>query len=197
MYIRIHTRSVTRMHTGTQFPTTTHIIRVGQNHIYTVCIRYFWQGIHHIYGHIRCIYTVLANPTHNQWLTHGTDRYQPAHSCQRACGGTMEVTQWRCLRACMCDYACVSMHTTLYVIIWACYCTAAALVMIVPTPKTATVYIWARQYAAAALVMRVTSVPTKTSTQNAQHGRIRARKKRSTFRSNSHEAIPQQTHFFL
>jgi len=37
-------------------------IRVGQNHIYTVCIRYIWQGIHHIYGHIRCIYTVLANP---------------------------------------------------------------------------------------------------------------------------------------
>ena len=37
---------------------------VGQNHIYTVCIRYIWQGIHHIYGHIWCIYTVLANPTH-------------------------------------------------------------------------------------------------------------------------------------
>jgi len=41
-----------------------HIHRVGQNHIYTVCIRYFWQGNHHIYGHIRCIYTVLASPTH-------------------------------------------------------------------------------------------------------------------------------------
>ena len=37
--------------------------RVGQNHIYTVYIRYFWQGNHQIYGHIRCIYTVLANPT--------------------------------------------------------------------------------------------------------------------------------------
>jgi len=35
--------------------------RVGQNHIYTVYIRYFWQGNHQIYGHIRCIYTVLAN----------------------------------------------------------------------------------------------------------------------------------------
>jgi len=34
--------------------------RVGQNHIYTVCIRCFWEGNHHIYGHIRCIYTVLA-----------------------------------------------------------------------------------------------------------------------------------------
>jgi hypothetical protein len=41
--------------------------RVGQNHIYTVYIRYFWQGNHQIYGHIRCIYTVLANPTYVYW----------------------------------------------------------------------------------------------------------------------------------
>ena len=41
-----------------------HIYRVGQNHIYTVYVRYFWQENHQIYGHIRCIYTVLANPTH-------------------------------------------------------------------------------------------------------------------------------------
>ena len=45
------------------------LTRVGQNHIciymYTVYIRSFWQGNHHIYGgHIRCIYTVLANPTY-------------------------------------------------------------------------------------------------------------------------------------
>jgi hypothetical protein len=26
------------------------ITRVGQNHVYTVYIRYFWQGNHHIYG---------------------------------------------------------------------------------------------------------------------------------------------------
>ena len=39
------------------------VCRVGQNYIYTVHIRYFWQGNHQIYGHIRCIYTVLANPT--------------------------------------------------------------------------------------------------------------------------------------
>jgi hypothetical protein len=38
--------------------------RVGQNHIYTVYVRYFWQGKHQIYGHIRCIYMVLANPSH-------------------------------------------------------------------------------------------------------------------------------------
>ena len=30
--------------------------------IYTVYIRCFWQENHQIYGHIRCIYTVLANP---------------------------------------------------------------------------------------------------------------------------------------
>jgi len=41
-----------------------HICRVGQNHIYTVYIWCFWQGNHQIYGHIRCIYTVLANPTY-------------------------------------------------------------------------------------------------------------------------------------
>jgi len=40
------------------------ISRVGQNHIYTVYIRYFWLGDHQTYGHIRCIYTVLANPTY-------------------------------------------------------------------------------------------------------------------------------------
>ena len=34
--------------------------RVGQNHIFTVYIRNFWQGNHQIYGHIRCKYTVLA-----------------------------------------------------------------------------------------------------------------------------------------
>jgi len=27
-----------------------------------VHIRYVWQGTHPIYGHIRCIYMVLANP---------------------------------------------------------------------------------------------------------------------------------------
>jgi len=32
--------------------------------IYAVCIRYFWQGNHQIYGHIRCIYTDLANPNY-------------------------------------------------------------------------------------------------------------------------------------
>jgi len=38
--------------------------RVGQDHIYTVYIRYFWQGFHQRYGHIRRIYTVLAKPSY-------------------------------------------------------------------------------------------------------------------------------------
>jgi len=29
-----------------------------------VYIRYTWQGNHHTYGHIRCRYTVLANPSY-------------------------------------------------------------------------------------------------------------------------------------
>jgi hypothetical protein len=32
-------------------------------HIYAVNKRCFWQGNHQVYGHIRCVYTVLANPT--------------------------------------------------------------------------------------------------------------------------------------
>jgi hypothetical protein len=43
-----------------------HLNRVGQNHTYTVYVRYFWQGNHQIYGHIRCTYTVLAKPTFKQ-----------------------------------------------------------------------------------------------------------------------------------
>jgi uncharacterized protein YjaG (DUF416 family) len=39
------------------------VSRVGQNYTLTVYIRYFGQGNHQIYDHIRCIYTVLANPT--------------------------------------------------------------------------------------------------------------------------------------
>jgi len=42
--------------------------RVGQNHVYTAYIRYSWQGYHQMYGHIRCIYTVLANPMHVESL---------------------------------------------------------------------------------------------------------------------------------
>jgi len=37
-------------------------IRVGQNHICMVYIRYIWQVKHRIYGYIQCICTVLADP---------------------------------------------------------------------------------------------------------------------------------------
>ena len=30
--------------------------------MYGVYTRYLWQGNHQIYGHIRCMYTVLTNP---------------------------------------------------------------------------------------------------------------------------------------
>jgi len=61
--------------------------KVGQNHIYTVYVRYFWQRNHLIYGHIRCIYTVLANPTNVEFLAgpiycHGNlglPRHYPTH----------------------------------------------------------------------------------------------------------------------
>jgi hypothetical protein len=42
---------------------------------YTVYIPFFWQGNHHTYGHIRCVYTVLANPTHT--LTGGPANPHP------------------------------------------------------------------------------------------------------------------------
>jgi hypothetical protein len=49
---------------------TCNMCRVGQNHKYTVCIRYFWQGNHHIYTVIRFIYTVVANPSYVLCTTH-------------------------------------------------------------------------------------------------------------------------------
>jgi len=36
----------------------------------TTYIRYFWQGDHQIYGHIRCTHTVLANPTYKWQLVY-------------------------------------------------------------------------------------------------------------------------------
>jgi hypothetical protein len=46
--------------------------RVGQNHIYTVYIRYFWLGNHQIYGVYIRIYTVLANPTNASLMAHNS-----------------------------------------------------------------------------------------------------------------------------
>ena len=65
MSVRWHPKPLPHPH-GCSFTRHTFhsaVSRVGQNHIYTVCIRYFWQDTHQIYGHIRCIYTVLAKPS--------------------------------------------------------------------------------------------------------------------------------------
>jgi len=61
--------SVPKRKYSTSYQNKAQAYRVGQNHIHTVYIRYFWQGNHQIYGHIRCIYTVLANPTSIAHLT--------------------------------------------------------------------------------------------------------------------------------
>jgi len=42
---------------------TTYIWKPTCIYIYTVYIRWFWQGTHQMYGHIRSLYMVLANPT--------------------------------------------------------------------------------------------------------------------------------------
>ena len=39
----------------------TEMCKVGQDHIYTVYIRYFWQGNHQLYGLVRCIYTIYGS----------------------------------------------------------------------------------------------------------------------------------------
>ena len=63
------TPSTHPMFTGTaDVSRTAYMSRVGQNHIFTVYIRYFWQGKHQIYGLIGCVYTVLANPMHETCL---------------------------------------------------------------------------------------------------------------------------------
>jgi len=59
--------------------------RAGQNHIYTVCIGIFWQGNHQIYGHIRCIYTVLANPIYDRTHGHNPPLVIPYKKCTHIC----------------------------------------------------------------------------------------------------------------
>jgi hypothetical protein len=49
-------------HVPHNLPDQAGVDRVGQNHIYTVYTRYLWQGNHQIYGHKRCMYTILVNP---------------------------------------------------------------------------------------------------------------------------------------
>ena len=61
----LHTTGWPMKYVGTLHTKLVNIYRVGQNHIYTAYIWYSWQGYHQIYGHIRCIYTVLAIPKRN------------------------------------------------------------------------------------------------------------------------------------
>ena len=63
---RAHIGLARTVHTKIRRIQIRHITRVGQNHIYTVYIRYFWLGDHQIYGHIRCLHTVPANPTYTR-----------------------------------------------------------------------------------------------------------------------------------
>ena len=59
--------------------------------VYTVYIRYFWQGFHQIYGHIRRIYTVLANPMYNPHLQ---NRNVKAPSCAKHQSGLVPELAW-------------------------------------------------------------------------------------------------------
>ena len=54
---------------------------VGQNHICTVYIRYFWQGNHQIYGHIRCvIYALFMYGSGQPYSSSLTDQSQQRRS---------------------------------------------------------------------------------------------------------------------
>jgi hypothetical protein len=79
------------------------LFRVDQNHIYTVYIRYFWQGNHQTYGHILCIYAVLANPTDIATLSVlvcGSGLSVPA--CLSVCG-CAQCSAWRGLKGAGCS----------------------------------------------------------------------------------------------
>jgi hypothetical protein len=70
---------------------TSQVNRVGQSHIYTAYIYrtygiwYFWQENHQIYGHIRRIYTVLANPTCEARQIESALAHQPVKGWHRQC----------------------------------------------------------------------------------------------------------------
>jgi len=66
-----------------------------------VHIRYIWQGNRQIYGHIRCIYTVLSNPM-----------YVGCGGCL-LCLQTMFLGRYYCflhVPKCMCVHMCVHAH---------------------------------------------------------------------------------------
>jgi len=60
-----------------------------------VYIQYFWQRNHQIYGHIRCMYTVLANPKH-------------ACSSNQATSSSNWFSTYICIRLGSCSCVCVA-----------------------------------------------------------------------------------------
>jgi hypothetical protein len=67
-------------------------------YLYTVYIRYFKQGNHHTCGHIRCVYTVLANPIDiSVRMFFGA---LPTDVCGRGAGGMICAVHVYVVRAC-------------------------------------------------------------------------------------------------
>ena len=64
------------------------VSRVGQDHIGMVYIRYYWQGNHELYSHIRCIYMVLANLTCEACVHCEACQYEHIGRAQVACTRT-------------------------------------------------------------------------------------------------------------
>jgi hypothetical protein len=75
-----YSRTVLYNHTPYGIPYWNNTVYGATSSVY---VRYFWQGNHLIYGHIRCVYyTSLANP--KQELCMLTCQAANAHTCRRA-----------------------------------------------------------------------------------------------------------------
>jgi len=109
--------------------------RVGQDHIYIVHIRYFWHGNHHIYGHIRCIYTVLANPNADEFFDISSYLTVLKHSCHGLSHGLMsELHEGHgspsvCVCVC-CVYVCVSVCVCASVCVSVCVCVCVCVCVV-------------------------------------------------------------------
>jgi len=126
----------------------THIIRVGQNHIHTVYIRYSWQKNHLIYGHVRCTCTVLANPTHHTQNMQKT----PVHTVLRiVCIETIHRTSRNmCTSTCVyvCVFICICVCRMCWRLVASCSCQRAspALVLCWLTPSNASMPLRTEQH---------------------------------------------------
>jgi len=73
------------------------MFRVGKNYIYIFgVLQHFWQGNYQIYDHIRCMHTVLANPSYGMITglqTHGVLSFTPLpHPCSLQTHGVLYFT---------------------------------------------------------------------------------------------------------